>query len=284
MYAESLALLAAMSFGLSAIALKKGYRHSTPLASNLIMAAVNVFVMWTVSAFFVPARLFWSSAALFFVAGGLLGPGVARTLRHVSVDRLGPSKAYTIIGSSPLFASVFAVLFLGEEWTLPLFAGTVLVVAGIALLSGAWKDGKDGKKYLILPVAAAVIYGFVTVVQKTGLSLMPNSLVGTTTAVTSAFLGIAAFSMATGRMRNMKVGKAWPLFIAAGVLSSAGLLMNFEALRSSNVTVVSPLIGTQPLFVALFSFLFLKDLEKLTWKVAAGAMLVVAGAAIVTAF
>ncbi len=284
MYAQALALLAAASFGLAAIVLKKGYRHSTPLASAVVVLAVNAAALWIMSAFFVPKGLFLTTAVVFFAVGGVLGQGVARTFRYVGIDKLGASKTYVIVGSSPLFAALFAILFLGERWTLPLFAGTVLVVAGIALLSGAWKDGKDGRKYLLLPFAAAVIYGLASVIQKTGLSMMPNSLVGATTAVTAALLGLVVFAKASGKIEKMKIGRAWPFFLAAGVLNSVAFLLNFEALRSGNVTVVMPLIGTQPLFVALFGFIFLKGVEKITWKVAAGAALVVAGAAIVTAF
>ncbi len=284
MYAQALALLASLSFGLAAVFLKKGYSHSTPLASAVVVLAINAVALWVVSAFFVPVKLFFTSAAFFFLAGGLLGQGVARTFRYVGIDKLGASKTYTIVGSSPLFASMFAVMFLGERWALPLFAGTVLVVAGIALLSGFWKNAKEGKGYLLLPFAAAVIYGFVSIVQKTGLSVMPNALVGATTAITSALFGMALFMAISGKMKRLAVGRAWPFFLAAGVLNSIAFLLNFEALRSGNVTVVTPLIGTQPLFITILSFIFLKDVERITWKVAAGAVLVVAGAAIVAAF
>ncbi len=284
MYAQALALSAAASFGLAAIALKKGYRYSTPLASTLVVLAINMIVLWVVSALFVPTKLFFTTAAVFFLAGGLLGQGIARAFRYVSIDRVGASKTYTIVGASPLFAAIFAIIFLGEKWTLPLFAGTFLVVAGIALISGGWKNGKDMKRYLPFPFAAAVIYGFVSVIQKTGLTMMPNAIVGATTAVTAAFLGLIVFSAASGKIRKIQPGKAWPFFVAAGVLNSIAFLLNFEALRSGNVTVIMPLIGTQPLFVTLFGFFFLRDLEKITWKVVAGALLVVAGAAIVTVF
>ncbi len=284
MYSESLALLAAASFGLSAIALKKGYSHSTPLASNIIVTGINAIILCAIAAFLVPPKLFLTSASLFFIAGGILGQGIARTFRHVGIDRIGASKAYTIVGSSALFASLFAILLLGERWTLPLFIGTIFVVGGIALLSGSWNNVKGGGKYLLLPFVAAVIYGLASVIQKTGLNMMPNSLVGATTAVAAALLGLIVFSAASGKMEKMTIGRAWPFFIAAGVLNSIAFILNFEALRSGNVTVVSPLISTQPLFVILFGFLFLKGVERITWKVAAGAALVVAGAAIVTAF
>lgn len=40
-----------------------------------------------------------------------------------------------------------------------------------------------------------------------------------------------------------KIGKALPLFAAAGLINSIGLILNFEALKLGDVTVVYPLIN-----------------------------------------
>ena len=48
------------------------------------------------------------------------------------------------------------------------------------------------------------------------------------------------------------------------------------------MSVVVPLINTNPLFIVLFSALFLRDLETINTRVAAGAVLIVTGIALIT--
>ena len=46
--------------------------------------------------------------------------------------------------------------------------------------------------------------------------------------------------------------------------------------------MVVPLINTNPLFIVLFSAVFLRDLETINARVAAGAALIVSGIALIT--
>ena len=48
------------------------------------------------------------------------------------------------------------------------------------------------------------------------------------------------------------------------------------------VSVVVPLVNTNPLFIVILSALFLKDLEKVTGLVVTGAILIVGGVALIT--
>ena len=50
------------------------------------------------------------------------------------------------------------------------------------------------------------------------------------------------------------------------------------------IPVVAALIGTNPLFSLLISWIMLRDSEKLSWRVTAGCLVIVAGAAVVTLF
>jgi len=284
MYPEAVAILAAISFGITAIFLKKGYKHSTPIVATLVVLAINTILLWTVSILFVPLEMFFTKAALFFIIGGILAQAIARSFRYISIEKIGPSRTYTIIGASPVFAAIFAISILNEVLTLTLILGTLLVVSGIALLSGEWRNGNYKKTYLIIPITAAILYGLVSTIQKLGLEITPYAIVGATTAVTTAFIVLVVFFFLTNNLKTFKLGKAYPHFIGAGIFNSIAFLSVFEAIRTGNVTVVMPLIGTQPLFVTLLSYIFLKKLEKITWKLVAGVVIIVAGVAIITAF
>jgi uncharacterized membrane protein len=66
-------------------------------------------------------------------------------------------------------------------------------------------------------------------------------------------------------------------FAVGGAFESLGLLLVLYALTYGPVVVVTPLTATLPLWVVLGSKLFLRDLEKITPRIVAGAALVVAG-------
>jgi len=284
MYAEAIALLAAFSFGITAVVLKKGYRYSTPLASSLVVLIVNTVILWIITLLFVPLELFLSTAIIFFVIGGILAQGIARTLRYTGIHKIGPSRTYAVIGTSPVFAAIFAVMFLSEQLTIALTVGTLFVVSGVILLSLAGNHKNWKKSYLLLPITAAVLYGAVAVIKKFGLEIVGNTIVGATTAVSTGLLFMLLYLTFSGKIRKIKIGKAMPYFITAGIFNSIAFTLTFEAIRTGKVTVAMPLLGTQPLFVTALSFLFLKNMEKLNWKIVTGAIIVVAGAAIITVF
>jgi drug/metabolite transporter, DME family len=66
-------------------------------------------------------------------------------------------------------------------------------------------------------------------------------------------------------------------FMIAGAFETLGILLGILALSVGQVVVVSPIIATSPLWIVLGSWLFLRDLERLTLRTILGAVCVVAG-------
>jgi DME family drug/metabolite transporter len=66
-------------------------------------------------------------------------------------------------------------------------------------------------------------------------------------------------------------------FVIAGALETLGILLGIVALSIGQVVVVSPIIATSPLWIVLGSWLFLRDIERLTLRTLFGAVCVVAG-------
>ena len=66
------------------------------------------------------------------------------------------------------------------------------------------------------------------------------------------------------------------------MVSATAQLLGYIALSKGDVSVVVPLINTNPLFIVLFSAVFLRDLETINARVAAGAVLIVSGIALIT--
>jgi uncharacterized membrane protein len=73
-------------------------------------------------------------------------------------------------------------------------------------------------------------------------------------------------------------------FIAAGVAENTGVCLLIVALSLGQVSEVTPLAGTAPLFVLPLTSLFLREVEALTTSILVGTLLIVAGVMLLTAF
>ena len=58
---------------------------------------------------------------------------------------------------------------------------------------------------------------------------------------------------------------------------SFGLLCSFYALKYGDVSIVAPITNTEPLFILLFTHLFLKKLEKVSILLLMGTVMIVTG-------
>jgi len=136
----------------------------------------------------------------------------------------------------------------------------------------------------IFAIGAAMAYGVVAVLIRKGVGDLTPPLVGAAIALLSGtvFTGITgAKGLGSDIMqRRRSVG----FLLASGVAAGLGILASFFALSMSNVVIVSPLQSTNPLFSLLLSYLFLRQLEKITFRVVIGTLFVIAGVALITCF
>ena len=66
-------------------------------------------------------------------------------------------------------------------------------------------------------------------------------------------------------------------FIGGGIAENAGVFLVLVALGFGDVSVVSPLTGTAPLFVLFLAYLFPSGAGKLNGRIVLGAVLIVLG-------
>ena len=74
----------------------------------------------------------------------------------------------------------------------------------------------------------------------------------------------------------------WIMVTLAGLASTWGVSFFLLALDNAPVVVVSPIASIYPLLVIALSYLFLKQVERITWQMVVGAALVVGGVASIT--
>lgn len=286
MYVELLSLFTALCYGLSAVLVRKGMRSSNPLTGALVGTLVQVLILSGLLSVYLPQRLDWTAVA-YFIASGVLASTLGRLCNYMSIERLGVPISASIIGSSPLFSTLFAVLLVGEEVAATTLMGTLLVVVGVVLASGGDRNGGFGLRNfaVVLPVLSAAFYGASSAVRKVGLIILPETTLGAFVGAASSLVSFAVYVAAARRVGDVILNRSsLRYFGLSGVVVSLGWLSMFNALAAGEVSVVATLIGTYPLSSMVLSWLMLRGSDRLGWRVIAGCLVIVSGAALVTLF
>ena len=287
------AMAAACFFATVGITAKRGVQQNGIVTALVISLPVGALVMLLFVILDMPESVSLRAVGL-FVAAGIIGEGLGRTSFILAVQRLGPSTATPIqTATYPVLALVGGVLLFSETVTGMRVAGAMSIVAGIWALVGGDEDparrraGGDlarGHRWVyLLPVVGGLSFATSDIVRKLGLIETPSpafgALVGNVTIVAVWVLVLVS----SPRIRRVaRPGPGWQWFLVTGVFAGLGVLSVFGALGAGDVSVVGPIIMAQPLVVVVLSALFLRDLERLTWKIVAGAMLTVLGVVLIT--
>lgn len=128
-------LLAASGFAATAVFARTALqRMSTPYGTLLSLFVSTVAAMG-IAAVLHPNELLGIGVValgwLFLV--GFLNFPLGRMFNYTSVRMVGVSKASTVVATSPLFATILAVIILGERVSPITLLGTVAVIGGLAL-------------------------------------------------------------------------------------------------------------------------------------------------------
>ena len=128
-----LALLAALSWGFSAVLVRLGLRDMSTSTGTLVSLAAGFVFTACLVAVFEPdeARGVSASALAVFAIIGVLNFPLGRFFNYLSIGRLGVGRSTPILASAPLFAMAIAVAFTGETVGAATFAGTGLILAGL---------------------------------------------------------------------------------------------------------------------------------------------------------
>jgi drug/metabolite transporter (DMT)-like permease len=280
---EIYGLIAALSFGLNAVLVRKALRHTTPATATISVAAVQTLILSTLLVFDLPT--FNLEAVVYFIAAGFLAAILGRTFNYMSIEKLGVPVSTSLVGTNPLWAMILGVVFLGEVVTLSTISGSILVVVGVALISGWGKDSNLNLRDMGIPLASAFFYAASSAVRKIGLNLLPESVLG---AVVGAMTGLVAYPILMrllGRSNEFKFSrKSVPFLIAGGITTSIAWISMFMATQQGSVGVVSAIIGANPLFGLALSVVLLKDTESITPQMIIGCLTIVAAVIVITLF
>ena len=277
-----LALAAAVLSALATVLIRQGLRHGNFYVGFWVNVIVGVVGFWAAVLVLEPADVFRANAIPLFMLSGIIGTAGGRLLRFVSIEKVGASVAASIINLNPFIATGLAILVLDERVTLPMLAGTGVIVLGTTLLSLSGRQIGFQSLHLFYPFLSASCFGVVAIIRKLGLS-HAGPLFGSAINITTALITFTAFLLALGN-RQVLVwrGRGLLYFVGAGIAENLSVFLVLVALGLGEVSVVTPLAGTAPLFVLPFTSVFLKGVERLTGRIVIGAILIVLGVFLLT--
>jgi drug/metabolite transporter (DMT)-like permease len=275
-----LAITSAALFGAMTVALRYPLRAG---ADPDLGALVTILSAFLVTVPFVAAQGVELAGVWAFALAGLLGPGLSQLLFTFAVRDAGPSRTSVVVGTAPLFSVAIALAFLDEPARAPLLLGALLIVCGGVLL--VRERGRPGHVRVIgLAIAAAATLVFATrdnlVRWLSEDTAAPPALAAAATLGAGGAL-VGAYVLGPRRARSLLGMRA---FAGAGLLFGLSYICLFEAYFRGRVSVVSPLVATESLWGVLFSALLLRRSELIGVRLAGGAILIVAGGALIGTF
>lgn len=285
-----LAVAAAAGYGVGRIFAGVGLQQVKPLPGSIISLVAGGLLALAVSLIFrFEALVSVSLIAVGWIAIiGILSFALGRVFTFQGIKHIGASRSTSVYASYPLFTMALAIPFLGERVSPALVTGVALIIGGLALLfseRGAEKRVAAGANRLLgygFSLAAAVIYGANSVIIKWVVSEMADPLVTLTIAI---FVGVVILLAVAGRGLGAAV-KSYPratgMLALSGMITTMGAMSLYSALDVAPAVVVTPLGATSPLFTLVGTYLFLRRLERLTYQVALGCLIVVIGGILVT--
>ncbi len=278
------ALSAGLLWGIGPLLLKRGMKYTSVSTATLIEQNVSVICLLLLAAFSrelfrfdISPLAFWS----FFLAGAV-GASFGKIFYYKGIDKVGASKATSVKNSSPILTTILAVLFLGEELTIWIAAGVLLIVVGIGLLTQAniAAANHSGRlQYFLYPLLSALCFGINPVFKKIGVDKAQLPILGALITQTTAL----AFMLTLGRFLNIKPRwepvplKALGLYSLSGITEGIGSLLTFYALLYAPAVLVSPIWRISPLVTFALAHFTLKGIEVVTLRDGLAAGFIVGG-------
>ena len=283
------AVLSAFTMAVGVVLIRRSLTSSNFFSSVVVITLFGNIVYWSILLLLNPRSQFNLYGIIFFALAGFIHPGLARILYHIGVLRVGVSTNASIVATNPLFGTLFAVLLLNEEPTLNLWLGIASVVAGAAIIQTSMHNEgimKGKKATLLISASASLTAGLGFVLRKMGLNFYDEPIAGAAIVSFAGLILHALIFTVSPKIRAVAPMnfRTFKLFWKGGLCVTIGTLIMFYAFQCGSISVVTPLMQTEPLFILLLTYLYLRKVEALSKKLVLGTLSIVVGIILVTAF
>ncbi|MGB1489956.1 MAG: DMT family transporter [Acidimicrobiales bacterium] len=251
-------------------------------ASALVGATVGVTIAAIVSlilALISGSSLPDSEVLWKFAIVGIIAPGSSQGLFVSSIGSIGPARTSILIGTSPVFSVLLAVIFLDESWKTTIMIGTLLTVLGSALIS--WEKGIRFRQVgIVFAIATSLTFAIRDVVARHfNVGTDVSSWWSGTIVLISASITLWIFvSIKFGPIWKTQTRKALPEFIPSGIMIGIALPLLLEALNKGAVNIVAPLaLASQNIAIVILSGWFFGSRERTTQVIMAMVLILIGG-------
>jgi drug/metabolite transporter (DMT)-like permease len=296
------AVIAGLGFGLFQTLNRRAVDGMDLYLATFIQLLVSAVVLALACVFTVDVRLLFSApigALLNFAAAGFFHFFIGWTFLNASQKLIGAARTSPLIGTTPLFATLIAVVTLQEFPSLLAMAGIVLIVAGAFIINRASEPsaktaGVQEKNFLNprmawsvswMGLSAAFCWALSPIFIRAGLKDLPSPLLGVTVGATvSAVAYGVVLLFQRGRWLNIPISRdALAFKLAAGLLVGLSTWARWVALGLAPVAVVLAItMISVPMVIWLSPLVSGRQLERVTATLWAGAALIVGGALLLT--
>jgi len=214
------------------------------------------------------------------------------TMLNTSQKKIGASRTSPLIGTTPLFGAVVGFIFFGEVLDLGSWAGILLIISGIYLITRPVNNpGGENQpaaenlnwRVYLFALSASMAWSISPIFIRRGLAVVPSPILGTAVGMVAS--AIAYVVPLYFRRRSISFGEttrdALGFKLAAGLLVGISTWTRWIALDLSNVaTVLAITMISTPIVLLVSPYVMGKQLEKVTALLLSGAGLVLSGALI----
>jgi drug/metabolite transporter, DME family len=282
-----LAILSAATSALSVVLVRKHSDQSNTFNISLIISLVGLVMLWPlalVSTDFSAVNLL---GIVVFGISGLFSPGLVRLLYYQGMKKLGAPVNSSLFSIYPLYTSLLAVVFLSEVLSVGNWFGILLVFLGGIMIEWSAREinvqDKHDRRNLLFPIIGGVALGIGSILRKYALVLFDAPVLGVAVAYSFSLLPFVFMLFSSNVRKEFTFKKDVRLFWVAGVGQAITWVLAFYALSFENVSVITPLLSIEPVFVAVFAYLYLRQMEQLTHKLLLSIALTLLGVILVTA-
>jgi drug/metabolite transporter (DMT)-like permease len=287
---ELSAILTAVLWSGTSFAFASGSRRIGPIQTNvdrLIIAAF--FLISTVSIFNLSFNLS-SNQFTFLIISGIIGLVIGDTFLFKAFQLIGARLSMLLMALSPAMSALFAFIFLGEELSAWAILGIVITLSGISLVV-LEKEHGTVKKYKIS--GFGLFCGFMGALgQAAGLILAKfafqegeiDKFVATLVRITSSVVVIVPMMLVLKKYKSpFEIYKKDMIGLGSILIGTIlgpflGITFSLIAIDNTKVGIAATLMSTMPIIMLPMSKYMFK--ETLGWRAISGAVLAVAGIAI----
>ncbi len=282
-----LAVLSAAASGLSVVLVRKHSAGAGVLNMSLVLTIVGMAILWPIALIEGGFGALSLLGFVLFAVSGLLSPGLVRLFYYKGLKTLGASVNSSVFAVYPLYSTILAVILLNEVVTPWNAVGVIAIIIGVVFvetsISGKSSQIASGWKSLVVPVLGGITLGVATLFRKFALDVSNAPILGVAIAYLFSLLPyiiILAASSTTRLELSMKQDFRW--FWAAGIGQAISWLLAFFALNTEQVSITTPLLAVEPLFVVAFAYFYLKDLERVSAKLITSIAITVLGIVLIS--